>query len=1509
MRETRPARPRRRAGTARRAWAVLLALALALGQALGVAGRAGAAAASQGTMTVTRVTDIQDWPDINAPFRNFHSFEASGAGVVEATAYCGDKTMATPGAGTTFSGGYALGSPLVDYILYHGYSSTRTEGYGCTPGKFYVATQYALWLALPDKAGSHAEVHDELTRTYAAVRDAVSQMLSEAQAYADAGGGGPEAGCAVYWPSPDGVQQGMVTKTNPTGTLELAKTSARPALSDGNDLYDLAGAVYGVYSSPECDAASEVVRLTTDATGRAVAAGLPVGTYHVREITPASGFALDSQTHEVRVESASTTRLDVSDAPQADPVTVVVAKVDAETSAGTAQGDATLAGAEFTVRYYAGSYGSADELPGQATRTWVVATGADGTASLDANHLVSGDALYTNSAGDVVLPLGTVTVQETRAPRGYLVTDTSLHLQRVTSSGTLETVEAFVAPAVADEVVRGGVSVPKIDHELEEGVAQGDATLAGAVISIVNASAAPVLVNGTEHAPGEEVMTIVTGADGTASTGADALPYGTYRLGEKSAPKGYRLNATWSVTVSVQQDGQVVQAQTLADEVVRGAAQVAKADADLGESSAQGDATLSGAEISIYNRSESAVLVNGVLYQPGDVVARIVTDASGQAATEPRALPFGTYQARETASPAGYLVNEGWSQTFQVREDGQVVRLEGLSNAVARGGVVVRKADLDWGASSPQGDATLAGAELTIYNQSAAAVVVGGHTYQVGEAVATVATDESGEARSAAGALPFGTYEIRETAAPEGYLVNEGWSRTFEIRSHGQVADLTSETDAVADDVIRGGAELRKVDRELLGAGAEDASLPLGAATLAGARIEIANASEHAVVVDDATFEPGEVVLTLVTDERGSCATEADALPFGTYAARETAAPEGYLVNDGWSQTFQIREDGAVTDLTADKDAVDDQVVRGDLSFTKAEEGTQRRMANVAFRLTSQTTGEWHLLVSDENGMVDTSASWNGRESGVNESDAALCEDGTVDETLLRAASGIWFSGRTDAQTSPADNLGALPYDTYLLEELPCAANEGHRLVSTLVTISRDGVNLDLGTLDDETLPEPEPPAVATTLLSDATADHDAPSYANSTVTDTVNLTNLSVGESYEVRGTLRTVERGEDGEKVVGQVLDTGQTTFVADETSMEVQISFDLDADALAGKTVNAAEELLCGGEVVASHDDLSDEGQSVHLPSVTTSAHDDETGSRASAETGARTLVDTVRLENLLVGETYVLRSSAHARNVAEDGSTSDGGVLPSPGDGEATAEREFVANAQNMEVTVEIDYDASALEGRDVVAFEELRRSGVLLAVHADVDDAEQTLRVPSVETQATADATGTRELPSEAGQVVTDLVHVANLVEGETYELTATLHLKGRDEGGRVVDLGELTDAAGEPLTATTTFVAQAGEADVELSLPVDAEALAGEEVVFFERLSSRGVTLALHADINDADQTLAVPAPDEPAAPEEPATPTGGVPATGEAAGIAASVALAGLAVAGVGALLAARRR
>ncbi|MBM6775464.1 SpaA isopeptide-forming pilin-related protein [Olsenella profusa] len=1497
--------------------ALLVALALALSQVLGVLGaapQAPAEAADLGTMTITGVTDIQDWPDITATFRNFQSFTVSGGGTSDGVGWCAAKTLSTPSVGTTFTGGRPLNDPRVDYVLYHGYSSDATEGYGLTPGKFYVATQYALWLVLPDVGGSHAEVEDELTRTYADVARVVRQLVSEADAYAAAGGGGACAGCAVFWPSPNGATQSMLTRTNPAGSIALQKASASPEVTDGNDLYSLAGAVYGVYSDEGCQ--TQVATMTTDESGSASAGGLPVGTYYVREVTPSPGFSLDPTVYPVSVGSGATTRVSAAETPQSD-VGMAVRKLDA-VSGAAAQGDATLEGAEFTVSYYAGLFGSVAELPETPVRTWVLRTDAEGRTSLalaqsdPATYLVSGDDLYLTSDGRATVPLGTLTVQETKAPNGYLLPeDAPVSLVQVTGSGTGELVTVLAESAQEDAVVSGGVSVPKIDHELAEGVAQGDATLAGAVISIVNESRSAVVVGGVSYEPGQEVMTIVTGTDGTAATGAHDLPYGTYRLSEKSAPNGYLLNEEWSVTVSVQQDGVVVEAAELPEDVARGAGAVVKVDGELSEATAQGDATLAGAVLDIYNRSDSAVLVDGVLYQPGDVVATIETEGDGSAVTAARALPFGTYEAREREASEGYLVNEGWSQTFEIREDGQVVTLESLPEPIVRGGVSVRKVDADWDASLPQGDATLAGAEFEIVNRSAAAVLVDGESHQPGEVVATIRTGEDGTAATAANALPYGTYEVRESVAPEGYQANDEWSRTVQIRADGQVSDLTGPADATADEVVRGGVSVRKTDRELQvqegHGGSESASRPLGGATLAGAQFEVVNESKGAVVVDGATYETGEVVCTLVTDEEGRAATAGDALPYGTYTVTEALAPMGYLPNDDWSRTFEVREEGVVVDLSRDEDAVADQVVRGDISLVKAEEGTQSRMAHVPFRLTSQTTGEWHLVMTDENGMLNTEASWNSHESATNANDAALREDGTVDDALLDSAAGVWFSGRTDATTVPDDELGALPFDTYLLEELPCAANEGHRLVSTRVSVSRHAVNLDLGTMDDEVVEE-ETPEIRTTLLSDVTASHNAPGYDRSTVTDTAALSGLVVGRTYTVRGTLRVVDVDEGGAPVPGEKIAEAEITFEATDQQMEVQLTFEVDGSELAGRTVNAAETLLEGDAVVATHDDAGDEDQSVSLPAVTTLAANAATGTSTSPEATGQTLVDTVGLSGLVPGERYLLRGTVHAKDVSEDGAVTDGGTLAGADGGEATAEVEFVADQASMSVEVEIPYDASGLAGRDTVAFEELYdKNGILLAAHADVEDAYQTLHVPSVSTQAMAESTGTQELPAESEQVVTDTVHVGNLSVGETYELVATLHAKGRDENGEVTDLGELTGADGSAITATKTFVAEAAEMDVELSLTVDADVLAGREVVFFEELRQAGVTLALHADINDAAQTLRVPAPEEPE--QDVSEPASGMPNTGEPASIAATICAAGVGLAGVGGLTGLLRR
>ena len=233
--------------------------------------------------------------------------------------------------------------------------------------------------------------------------------------------------------------------------IKLKKTSANEAVSSGSSCYSLKGAVFTVYSDEGCTKAAYA--LTTGDDG-AASVEVVAGTYWVKETTAAPGYALDATVYPVTVAVGKTEAVNggtVTDAPQNDPVGMLVAKVDKETKKASALGKGTLAGAEFTVRYYAGQY-TEDNLPTQATRTWVLKTNENGYVSLlraqtdPDTYFVSGDDFYTDSSGVVTLPLGTVSIQETKAPTGYLLTDTELRVQNTTSDGTLETVRTFVEP-------------------------------------------------------------------------------------------------------------------------------------------------------------------------------------------------------------------------------------------------------------------------------------------------------------------------------------------------------------------------------------------------------------------------------------------------------------------------------------------------------------------------------------------------------------------------------------------------------------------------------------------------------------------------------------------------------------------------------------------------------------------------------------------------------------------------------------------------------------------------------------------------------------------------------------------------------------------------------------------------------------------------------------------------------------------------------------------------------
>lgn len=246
----------------------------------------------------------------------------------------------------------------------------------------------------------------------------------------------------------------VTLKVVQNGTLDLQKESANKDITDNNNCYSLENAVYGVYS--DSTAKTQVGTLTTKADGTTNKLTLKAGTYYVKEKTAPKGYALDTKTYTVTVTSGSNYTLKVKDRPQTDPVRVLLGKIDATTNANKPQGSASLEGAYFTVKYYKGDYGTNVDPATQGktpTRTWVVKTNSNGFAGLRDTDKVSGDDFYYTSSGDTTLPIGTVTIQETKAPTGYKINN-EVFVRKITSSGTLEGVTTYNEPTVKEQVVK-----------------------------------------------------------------------------------------------------------------------------------------------------------------------------------------------------------------------------------------------------------------------------------------------------------------------------------------------------------------------------------------------------------------------------------------------------------------------------------------------------------------------------------------------------------------------------------------------------------------------------------------------------------------------------------------------------------------------------------------------------------------------------------------------------------------------------------------------------------------------------------------------------------------------------------------------------------------------------------------------------------------------------------------------------------------------------------------------
>lgn len=342
------------------------------------------------------------------------------------------------------------------------------------------------------------------------------------------------------------------------GWIDLVKKSANEDITNNNGCYSLEGAVYGIYSD-----GVQVDTITTDKNGYAKSSILPVGNYTVKEITASTGYDLDENTYNVTIVKDQTVRANSNETPGNDPIGIEIVKNDAETL-GMPQGDATLEGAEFTVKYYDGYY-TKDNLPEKATRTWVLQTKKASTgqyiASLNDYWKVSGDELYKQD-GMPTLPLGTISIKETKAPKGYLLKGNTLNVTNNATGNTSTVEDSNYVEQITKEykgaklqfgndanelVVTEKVKKQKIQifkSGYRNGMSEVVKGLQGAEFTFKLKSEVDHV--GWDNATVYDVVT--TNEDGLATT--KYLPFGEYLVRETVTPKDYYTNPDFTVSIT-----------------------------------------------------------------------------------------------------------------------------------------------------------------------------------------------------------------------------------------------------------------------------------------------------------------------------------------------------------------------------------------------------------------------------------------------------------------------------------------------------------------------------------------------------------------------------------------------------------------------------------------------------------------------------------------------------------------------------------------------------------------------------------------------------------------------------------------------------------------------------------------------------------------------------------------------------------------------------------------------
>ena len=1233
----------------------------------------------------------------------------------------------------------------------------------------------------------------------------------------------------------------------PTGTVSLSKSSADTGITSGNSCYSLAGAVYGIYSDAGCSA--QVTTLTTDAGGNAAAVSLNAGTYYYKELTAPAGYALDSSVQSFTVTDGQNTALSVSDTPTNDPVRISINKVDSETG-DKVQGGASLENAEFTVKYYAGYY-NAGNLPANATRTWVIKTlktaGGNYMAVLNTNYKIAGDDFYTNAKGAPVLPLGTISIEETKAPEGYSLEGaylqvsgsstkiTGKYVTQITQNGNLAQLKGGNTFKVSDKIKRGDFKLTKIDTDNQNRMSDipfrvtckgtGESHIIktdenGYFSSESSWNAHSKNTNGGGAYDG----LWFSSADGSAKVddSVGAMPYGDYTLEELSCENN-RGKILYKGEFSIRRDKVTVDIGTIENHseptpVITTQASDAKTQYQIIKPSADTDIidkvtitdTMAGRDYTITGTlmdkdTGEAVMVNG---NPVTASQTFTSDGTKKVLDmhfnfDSSAFGGKTVVVCEKLTYGDYVA--------ATEED-----MENKDQTIYFPEIHTTATD-----SETADHLTLADSRAVITDTVTYTNLLKGETYTLSGVLMDKDTGKE--------LLVDGEPVTQEMAFTAGRA-----SGTKKLKFEFDTTGLAGKSFVVYETLTLEDVEV--AEHKDINDEGQTIHIPAAQTTATddSSKINVSEAKKEVSVTDTVAYRnlvPGKeytVRGTAVDKETGEPLTDADGNELVSTAKFTAASADGSVdvkfTFDGTAmagRSVVFFENVYYTDkLIAVHADIDDeaQTVHIPLIFTSVKDkDTDSHMSLAGSDVTLTDTVAYRNLVPGKTYTVSGTLmdQRTGKAVTVNGKAVTSSADFTPDTADGETKVDFHFN------TKGLDDTTVVVFEKMLYGKAEIAAHEN---------INDKGQTIYI-------------PSVKTTAIDKKTATKLTLAEKDIHITDTVAYRNLVPGEKYTVTGTAIDKTTGETLKDDAGKDV-TAKASFTAEKANGTVDVEFVFDGSTLAGKTVVMYENIYYNNKLVGVHADISDEAQIIYVPSVKTAATDTKTETKLTYAEKDIHITDTVAYTNLIPGKTYKVTGTAMDKKTGKVIKDADGKAV--------TSEAEITPETADGKVDVDFIFDGSNLAGKTIVMFEEIRYENRLVGVHADITDEAQTIYVPAIATEALDEVTGIHLSNAGDDVKVKDTVTYKNLIPGLTYRVAGTVMDK---------DSKKPLQNDGRDITAEAVFTPETADGTVDVEFTFSAKEFAGKTMVLFEKLYL--VKNADNADANPDDTSSKDKTPDD----------------------------------------------